>query len=69
MTATPTDIVYCPPDVDCPCYARLTAEVERLRAALNKIGYKIEENISSPDLSECIDIARAALDKAQETKP
>jgi hypothetical protein len=28
-----SDIVYCPPNVDCPSYARLTAEVERLRAA------------------------------------
>jgi len=27
-----TDAVYCPPDVDCPCYAALTAENERLRA-------------------------------------
>ena len=27
-----TDAVYCPPNVDCPCYAALTAENERLRA-------------------------------------
>jgi hypothetical protein len=27
-----TDTVYCPPNVDCPCYAALTAENERLRA-------------------------------------
>ena len=28
------DIVYCPPNVDCPCYARLVADNEKLRAAL-----------------------------------
>jgi hypothetical protein len=27
-----TDTVYCPPNVDCPCYAALTAENEKLRA-------------------------------------
>jgi hypothetical protein len=27
-----TNTVYCPPNVDCPCYAALTAENERLRA-------------------------------------
>jgi hypothetical protein len=32
-----TEIVYCPPNVDCPCYARLVADNERLRAALERI--------------------------------
>jgi hypothetical protein len=32
-----SDTVYCPPDVDCPCYAALTAENERLRAKVNAI--------------------------------
>jgi hypothetical protein len=32
-----TDPVYCPPNVDCPCYAALTAENERLRAENDKI--------------------------------
>ena len=32
-----TDAVYCPPDVDCPCYAALTAENERLRAEIDMI--------------------------------
>lgn len=27
--------VYCPPNVDCPCYVALTKEVDRLTAALN----------------------------------
>ncbi len=27
-----TDTVYCPPNVDCPCYAALTVENEKLRA-------------------------------------
>ena len=28
-----SDIVFCPPNVECPCYARLVDEVKRLREA------------------------------------
>ena len=27
-----TDIVYCPPNVDCPCYAKLVSKITALRA-------------------------------------
>jgi hypothetical protein len=44
-----SDTVYCPPNVDCPCYAALTAENERLRtvnaemlALFDKLGATIE---------------------------
>ena len=28
-----SDLVFCPPNVDCPCYARLVDEAKRLREA------------------------------------
>ena len=28
-----SDLVFCPPNVDCPCYARLVDENKRLREA------------------------------------
>jgi len=32
-----TDIVDCPPDVDCPCDKKLVAEIERLRAEVERL--------------------------------
>jgi len=42
MIYTPTDIVYCPPNVDCPCYARLTAEVEQNAVDLEEYRRDVE---------------------------
>jgi hypothetical protein len=32
-----SDIVYCPPDVDCPCYAKLVSENATLRAEIERL--------------------------------
>lgn len=36
-----TDIVYCPPNVDCPCYARLVEENAKLLAKCERL---VDEN-------------------------
>jgi hypothetical protein len=71
-----TDIVYCPPNVDCPCYAKLVseitalrAEIERLRAALNGVLWMAEdwyqyggdETTFANDHKKALDEATAAL--------
>ena len=32
-----SDIVYCPPDVDCPCYARLVEESRKAAARIAQL--------------------------------
>lgn len=60
-----SDIVYCPPNVDCPCYAKLLAEVERLRAALREIAeLKTYSEVSTAIKAAAI--ARAALGESDD---
>ena len=44
-----SDIVYCPPDVDCPCYAKLVSENATLRADLQKLNERNAEYIGTID--------------------
>lgn len=37
-----SDVTYCPPNVDCPCYAALTAENEKLRAEIERLRAALE---------------------------
>jgi chromosome segregation ATPase len=68
-----SDIVYCPPDVDCPCYAKLVSENATLRADLQKLNERNAEYIGTIDrlrrrVAETdveIERLRAALEKMQ----
>jgi hypothetical protein len=44
-----TNTVYCPPNVDCPCYAALTAENERLRAENERMRATLEPFAKAAD--------------------
>jgi hypothetical protein len=38
-----TDVTYCPPNVTCPVYVRMSAEIERLRAENDQHRIDLEE--------------------------
>ena len=58
------NIVYCPPNVDCPCYVRLVADNERLRAGLEQVCALINKGHYEAAFAAARAAIRALKDKA-----
>lgn len=63
-----TDIVYCPPNVDCPCYARLVEENAKLREALRLIAEHPVEQSRQWEVGarEMLKLARTTLEHTHD---